>query len=239
MPTRTRKPRSTEVDSDRALRKLVPCFDDLFATVLELLPFAPDSRFEVLDLGAGAGLLSAMIAEAFPKARLTLFDLTPERLTIARQRLKPLGRRVRFVTADLVSAGSSQAYDAIVSGLAIYHLPDSGKRHLFADIFKYLTPGGIFISADQVAGETAAINQRTLQIWMKRVRQLKLGERQLDVVLEAMKHDLPATVGQQIAWMREAGFAEVACVYRNLIYAVFSGAKPRTLPNAGPGATAR
>src|SRR6266851_8868993 len=65
---------------DRARRKLVPCFDDFYRMALELLPFALDARFEVLDLGAGTGLLSAMIAAAFPKARLTLFDLTPEML---------------------------------------------------------------------------------------------------------------------------------------------------------------
>jgi tRNA (cmo5U34)-methyltransferase len=144
---------------DRARRKLVPCFDDFYRTVLELLPFKSDDRFEALDLGAGTGLLSAMIAEAFPKARLTLFDLTPEMLLIARQRLKPLGKRVRFVTADFAAAAPSKSYDAVVSALAIHHLPDSGKRHLFADIFRYLTSGGVLINADQVAGETAAIDQ--------------------------------------------------------------------------------
>jgi hypothetical protein len=41
-----------------------------------------------------------------------------------------------------------------------------------------------------------------------------------------MKQDMPATVGQQLGWMREAGFVEVSCSYRNLIFAVLSGAKP-------------
>jgi tRNA (cmo5U34)-methyltransferase len=234
MAPRIRKPSAVEGDTDRAGRKLIPCFDDFYQTVLELLPFEPDSRFEVLDLGANTGLLSAMIAEAFPKARLTLFDLTPERLTTARQRLKPLGRRVKFVTADLAAAAQSQSYNAIVSALAIYHLPDTGKRHLFADIFKYLTPGGIFINADQVAGETMAIDQRQRQMWMKRARELKVGERDLNAALELMKLDLPATVGQHLAWMREAGFAEVACAYRNLIFAVLSGTKRVNAKEAGP-----
>ena len=88
---------------DRPRRKLVPCFDDFYRTALELLPFNPRT-FEVLDLGAGTGILSAMIAEAFPKSRLTLFDVTPEMLMIARARLKPLGKRVRFVTADFATA---------------------------------------------------------------------------------------------------------------------------------------
>ncbi len=222
---------------DRARRKLVPCFDDFYRASLELLPFKPDDRFEALDLGAGTGLLSAMIAEAFPKARLTLFDLTPEMLTIARQRLKPLGKRVRFVTADFAAAAPSKSYDAVVSALAIHHLPDSGKRHLFADIFKYLTSGGVFINADQVAGETAAIDQRSRQMWVKRARELKVSERDLNAALERMKQDLPATVGQQLAWMRESGFTDVACSYRNLIFAVLSGTKPVYAPEARPGAT--
>lgn len=84
MARSTRKAFAGDADTyDRARRKLVPCFDDFYHAALELLPFAPDERFEVLDLGAGTGLFSAMIAEAFPKARLTLFDLTSEMLMIA------------------------------------------------------------------------------------------------------------------------------------------------------------
>jgi tRNA (cmo5U34)-methyltransferase len=124
-----RKTSAAPADSyDRVRLRLVPCFADLYRTALELLAFAPEDRFEVLDLGAGSGFLSAMIAEAFPKARLTLFDLTPEMLTIARQRLKAVGKRVRFVSADFTAAAPSKSYDAVVSALAIYHLPDSGKR---------------------------------------------------------------------------------------------------------------
>jgi tRNA (cmo5U34)-methyltransferase len=218
MAQAVRKPFVAGADTDdRARRKLVPCFDDFYRTALELLPFAPDASFEVLDLGAGTGLLSAMIAAAFPKARLTLFDLTPEMLMIARARLKPLGKRVRFVTADFAAAAPSKSYDAVVSALALHHLPDSGKRHLFADIFKYLTSGGVF---------SAAIEQRSRQMWTKRARELKISELDLNAAVERMKHDLPATVGQQLAWMRESGFTEVTCAYRNLIFAVLSGTKP-------------
>jgi tRNA (cmo5U34)-methyltransferase len=227
MAQAVRKDFAADADAyDRSRRKLVPCFDDLYRTALELIPFGSEDRIEVLDLGAGTGLLSVMIAEAFPKAHLTLFDLTPEMLTIARQRLKPLGKRVKFVTADFAAAMPSKSYDAVVSALAIHHLPDSGKRHLFSDIFKYLTFAGVFINADQVAGETASIDQRSRNLWIKRARELKVTERDLNGALDRMKQDLPATVGQNLAWMRESGFIEVACSYRNLIFAVLSGTKP-------------
>jgi tRNA (cmo5U34)-methyltransferase len=239
-PAAARHAAPTPIDDsyDRARLKLIPCSNDFYRSVIEMLPFSGDDRFELLDLGAGSGLLSAMIASEFPKAHLTLFDLTPEMLMIARERLKPLGRRVRFVTA-LAEGGPSKTYDAVVSSLAIYHLPDSGKRHLFADIFKYLARGGIFINADQVAGETQSLNQRLRQIWMKHVRESKIAERDLQSAIERMDRDLPATVGQQLAWMRETGFIEVTCTYRNLIFAVLSGKKPLNAPaSAGLETTA-
>jgi len=217
MAQAVRKALAADAESyDRARRKLVPCFDDFFRTARELLPFGGDDRFELLDLGAGTGLLSAMIAEAFPNA----------------ERLKPLGKRVKFVTADLAKAAPSKPFDAVVSALAIHHLPDSGKRHLFVDIFRYLTPGGAFINADQVAGESAAIDERARQMWIKRARELKVSERDLNAALMQMKQDMPATVGQQLAWLREAGFAEVSCSYRNLIFAVLSGNKPANVRDA-------
>jgi tRNA (cmo5U34)-methyltransferase len=63
-------------------------------------------------------------------------------------------------------------------------------------------------------------------MWVKRVRELKVSERDLQAAIARMKQDLPATVGQQLGWMREAGFVEVSCAYRNLIFAVLSGARP-------------
>jgi len=217
---------ATAENFDSAHLKLVPCSEDLYRSVLELLPFAPTDKREILDLGAGTGLLSEKIAGAFPRARLTLFDPAPEMLAVARRRLKPFGTRIRFASAQLATATPSRSYDAVVSSLAIYHLPDGGKRHLFGDILKYLTPGGVFVNADQVAGETAAIDERTRELWIKRARELKVAERDLVAALSRMKQDLPATVGQHLAWMREVGFVEVSCVYRNLIFAVLSGSKP-------------
>jgi tRNA (cmo5U34)-methyltransferase len=127
-------------------------------------------------------------------------------LLIARQRLKLLGRRLKFMTADFAAAAPSKSYDAVVSALSIYHLPDCGKRHLFADIFKYLTPGEVFINADQVAGEGAAINERSRQMWIKHARELRVSERELAAALERMKRDLPATLYHLLEIWREKAF---------------------------------
>jgi hypothetical protein len=74
-------------------------------------------------------------------------------------------------------------------------------------------------------------------MWLKRARELKVAKRDLNAAVEPMKHDLSATVGQQLAWMRESGFTEVVCAYRNLIFAVLSGTKPVNAPEARSGST--
>jgi tRNA (cmo5U34)-methyltransferase len=49
-------------DYDRARRQLVPDFDRFYGAVLESIPFRGEQEILVLDLGAGTGLLSAVVA---------------------------------------------------------------------------------------------------------------------------------------------------------------------------------
>lgn len=209
---------------DSARRKLVPCFDDFYRAAIDLMPFEHGAEIDVLDLGAGTGLFSALIAYSFPGARITLMDVSEEMLARARDRLGPGGARFRFVELDYAqNRRFGGAYDAIVSALSIHHLADADKRALFVRVHEVLKPGGVFINADQVRGETDAIESRSHAKWLQRVRELGATDRELKQARERMKFDRAATVSVQLEWLREAGFREVACSYRNLIFAVYSG----------------
>jgi tRNA (cmo5U34)-methyltransferase len=210
---------------DSARRKLVPCFDDFYRAAIDLIPFERDAEFDVLDLGAGTGLFSALIAYSFPGARITLLDMSEEMLSRARERLGPGGARFRFVELDYAEHAFEGRYDAIVSALSIHHLADANKRALFRRVHEALNPSGVFINADQVRGETDAIEKRSYAKWLQRARELGASERDLEQARERMKFDRTATLSAQLEWMREAGFREVTCAYRNLIFAVYSGEK--------------
>ncbi len=67
---------------DEARRLLVPGIDELYGAVLKSVPFGVDEQIKVLDLGAGTGLLSAVISDRFPRARITLVDLSVEMLRV-------------------------------------------------------------------------------------------------------------------------------------------------------------
>src|SRR5881394_313569 len=72
-------------DSER--RRLVPCFDEFYGTVTEMVARCCQSSPRILDLGAGTGILSAAILERLPSARLTLLDPSAEMLRRATTRL--------------------------------------------------------------------------------------------------------------------------------------------------------
>ena len=210
---------------DRTRRQLIPCFDDFYGTALERIPFSQDDAFEVLDLGAGTGLLSAMVASMFPRASFTLVDVSSEMLARARERFAGAGDRFTFVLRDFGEPFGGR-YDLVMSALAIHHLSDEDKQALFARIRAVLKPGASFINADQVMGATPALERAYHETWLRQVRALGVPEADLEAALERMKADRMAPVEAQIEWLRRTGFVEVDCWYKNHRFAVYSGTRP-------------
>ena len=127
---------------DRARRQLIPCFDEFYGTVLELLPQDVSAPRRLLDLGAGTGLLSLLLARQFPQAQLTLLDLSDSMLAKARERLAGLAGRCDFIVADYTQALPGE-FEGVVSALSIHHLDDAHKLALFHRIYQALTVGGV------------------------------------------------------------------------------------------------
>ncbi len=212
-------------DYDRMRRKLVPGFDDFYRAAIDLIPFPREQEIDVLDLGAGTGLLAAFTAYSFPRARITMVDISNEMLERARERFEMGGDRFRFEVSDYGVERIQEKYDAVVSGLSIHHLSDEQKRSLFQQIHGALKDGGVFVNAEQVRGATPEIEQAHRERWLTRVRELGVNERDLTAALERMKFDRAATLEEQLEWLKQAGFREIDCTYKNLIFAVYAGRK--------------
>lgn len=216
---------------DQLRRKLIPCFDDFYGAALSLLPrpsVCGDTRpIRILDLGAGTGLLSALALEAIPLAQVTLVDLASQMLEQARARLAGLGGRVTIMVADYLDEGLEDRlagpFHAVMSALSIHHLEDPDKRRLFAKVRGLLAEGGVFVNADHVLGATPAVQECHELWWLRQVTQAGVTPAQMVQVNQRKAYDRLAPLEDQLAWLREAGFADVDCHYKNRGFAVFAG----------------
>ena len=210
---------------DRSRRQLIPCFDDFYGIAVDQTPFEREATLHILDLGAGTGLLSAFFAEAYPHARFTLVDVAAEMLERARERFARNVNRFAYLTLDYATEPLPGAFDLVISCLSIHHLSDVDKGTLFQRIHAALRRGGAFINADQVLGETPAVEARNRAAWFAAVRRLGVTQADLDAAAERMKHDQTAMLADQLRWLGEAGFRDVDCAYKNYMFAVYSGRK--------------
>lgn len=208
---------------DATRRQLVPCFDDFYGAVLDLLPVVKNLPLRVLDLGAGTGLLAALIAASYPQAHITLIDLAPEMLRRAAERFEEIPERVTLCVADMVKTPLGGPYDAIVSALALHHLDDGQKRGVFARVARSLAAGGVFVNAEQVLGPTPAVERAYHAHWLRAVRARGVSEADLDTALERMQADRCASLSDQLKWLAAAGLVDVACWYQWGRFAVYTG----------------
>src|SRR5579862_8458954 len=69
--------------------------------MLAAAPFGHDEPIAVLDVGGGAGVISAAVAQAFPNAEITVQDFSAPMLERARERFAARAAKMRYVLCDL------------------------------------------------------------------------------------------------------------------------------------------
>ena len=206
---------------DRDRSRLIPGCDAFYRWAIDLIP--PRAK-NIADLGAGSGLLSILVRERFPDAHLHLIDFSGPMLALARTRFGN-HPRVTYQQSDYVNGPLPERLCAVVSSLSIHHLDDADKRIVFRRAYESLLPGGVFINADQVAGPTPALDERYKALWLEQVRAAGATEQQIADSLYRKQEDRCAPVAEQLQWMRDAGFADADCWYKDNCFAVFAGTR--------------
>ncbi len=198
-------------------RRLIPSYDAFYGTAVGALALARRPLRRILDLGAGTGIFSRAVHAAHPEAELTLLDGSPAMLAEART---ALGDNATYVSGDLADAPPPGPWDAIVSALAIHHLDDPGKRALFARCHHELAPGAMFVNAEQVSGPTALFDD-VYASWHEREAIARgASADEWAAACERMRLDRWASVEHQLAWLRDAGFADADCLFKEHRFAV-------------------
>jgi release factor glutamine methyltransferase len=87
----------------------------------------------VLDMGCGSGVLGLTLAADFPGSQVTLADLSPDALDLARENAALLEvSNATFIESDLFSALAGQTFDLIVANLP--YVPESDRPTLSKEV---------------------------------------------------------------------------------------------------------
>jgi tRNA (cmo5U34)-methyltransferase len=128
-----------------------------------LLEHLPDTVSRVLDVGTGDGRLLSIILADNPNAYGVGLDFSPVMLEYARSQFAG-NRNVQIVEANLDrSLPELGTFDAIVSSFAIHHCSHERKRSLYEEIYKMLTPGGVFCNLEHVASPTYRLHEQFMK----------------------------------------------------------------------------
>lgn len=189
----------------------------LLRRVAGLIPATQGDQFRVLDAGGGYGALSAAVLEYWPDAQVTLLDYSDAMITAAEQRLAAYGPRITYRLADMTEAGWStgieKSFDAVVSAYAIH---DAGGpeliRGVYRDLIAVLHPGGALLNFDLMFPTTPGLAElyrrdptRNLT-WDARVS--------------------PADLRLHLDGLRDAGFEDVDCVWKDLEQGILWARRP-------------
>ncbi|MCC6705551.1 MAG: class I SAM-dependent methyltransferase [Thermomicrobiales bacterium] len=206
-------------------RLLIPCFDQFYGNAIEIVmaAVAEIDRPRILDLGAGTGLFTALLAQYLPDASFHLVDLSDAMLERARDRFadEPTGRFTTEV-GNLTTYQPTGEWHAVVSGLAIHHLPHAEQRQLYARTRSWLAPGGVFVNAEQVLGTTPELETKYDELWQSTVLARGGSREMIDSAKARMTFDQSATMEDQLIWLREAGYAQVDCTFKSWRFAVLT-----------------
>lgn len=221
-------------------RRLIPLFDVQEDLVRRLITRGGRRVRRFVDLGAGDGGFTELLLDLYPESSGVLVDFSEPMLAAAEQRLASKPNRWEIVKADLASPEwrdglpGREQFDAIVSRLAIHHLPDERKHALYAEAHELLRPGGIFLNWEHV--ETAGLAEGLFDEYFRErmigAEQKRENPRPPEEVVrsydDATDDDILLDPESQCDWLREIGFRKVDVYFKLPGLSVFGGEKRGT-----------
>jgi tRNA (cmo5U34)-methyltransferase len=213
------------------IRGALPLATEQIELMVRLIEATGVSVRRTLDLGCGNGILSTAIHDRFPEAEQTLVDFSEPMMTEARSALPDATVRHGDLGDPAWRDGIEGPFDAIVSGLAIHHLPDERKRALYAEIFDLLSPGAAFVHIEHVGSASPWLEDFWTETLIDAIYANQSGKTREQVATEYVnrpdKQDNEHTsVEAQCQWLRETGYTDVDVYMRYLELAVFGGRRP-------------
>jgi len=214
-------------------------YDDLFVShmydydvthemILTMLPFPSTHPVRVLELGPGTGNLTQKVLTRLPHSTVVGYDLSEQMLAQARAKLAAFEARLQLGQGDISQTVFPGPFDAVISAIAVHHVPPPSKPILFHRVYAALRPGGVLVLGDAFQAATPALGET-----YSRLIAADLARRGIDTAASDAYRSRSGPSGgastqvqAYLRWMQQAGFVNVDCVWKHFGRAVVYGERP-------------
>ena len=218
---------------DEMMAAFVPGMPRLEAAIgatVEAVRNGPPRR--VLDLGGGPGLTAERMAARWPGAEVTLVDIDPVLLALARAGTSTVAVLEADLNDDAWLPPAGDGYDLITAVMTVHYLPPTRIRALYRRARRALAPGGLLVVADLMpdgalpsimraldpAPDEAAAELAWAQWWGELAEANDFRDR-MAARAEVFRGRAPANFVGDVDWhaaaARTAAFAEAGLIWRD------------------------
>lgn len=219
---------SQDIEEDRLFWEVVPHYNDAQETIVKAIKeeFSSSEKSEIkmLEIGCGTGLTSQKILKADPRIVLTAIDNVEY---IAEQTMKRFAEqgetRLNILSADALQYLKQQpenSYDAILSALVLHNCPDEYRDQVFAEVFRTLKKGGVFVNVDKIAQDDAGEHEKALSWQLEEFKKFnglghpELNEKWTQHYLDDEKPGIVLFENEYENVLKSVGFSRIHHVYR-------------------------
>ncbi len=189
---------------DSLIHTIVPTHSFLLSSMIDSLP---EKCNRILELGCGTGLLTTMLAYAYPNAKIVAIDISKTMVQLAKSR-KNL-ESVQFLIRDFRKSWPTGSFDAVVAALCLHHVSVEDRQKIVTRAAERLMPEGRFICGDIFRSETSWEEGIMTDYWKKAMIRNKAPERIVSGMLSQRQANVSlfSTIAEFREMLAQSGFS--------------------------------
>lgn len=199
---------------------------DEFRRIIKKL-YNREDKINILDIGAGNGMLTEVVLSEFPNANVTMLDFSTEMLESAKAIFEKNNislNRIKISIRDFITDEfPNEKYDLVISSYALHHVRNENDlRKVYLKIVNSLNEYGTFLCLDYYLEENDVLRQeqvrKAFDRWAKNFNSEQIAKEWGNIIKE---EDTPATIALILSLLNECNTVPLLSPLKGVLATIY------------------